>query len=118
MRYLVLHPPFIPYTDTDTIVPMALKMTAEARKANFAKERETASATSMQFNQSNTLVASQENLASAKAQVASLEATVPFHSISQSRVTQTFEFTKSNACHTVTGRMTKWFQRSEFSPYR
>ena len=37
------------------------------------------------------------------------EDTVPFRSISQSRVTQTFEFTKSNACHAVTRKMTKWF---------
>ena len=35
--------------------------------------------------------------------------TVPFRSISQSRVTQTFKFTKSNACHAVTRKMTKWF---------
>ena len=35
--------------------------------------------------------------------------TVPFHSISRSRVTRTFGFTKGNACHAVTGKMSKWF---------
>ena len=35
--------------------------------------------------------------------------TVPFRSISQSRVTRTSEFTNSNACHAVTGTLTKWF---------
>ena len=40
--------------------------------------------------------------------------TVPFHSISRSRVTRTFGFTKGNACHAVTGKMSKWFWGKNF----
>ena len=35
--------------------------------------------------------------------------TVPFHSISRSRITRTFGFTKGIACHAVMGKMSKWF---------
>ena len=40
--------------------------------------------------------------------------TAPFHSISQSRITWTSEFTNSNACHMVTGRLMKCFQGWDF----
>ena len=40
--------------------------------------------------------------------------TVPFHSISQSHIMQTFKFTKRNTCHAVTRKMMKWFWRSNF----
>ena len=70
MRYLELQP-YI----TDSIVPMAPKLTSEARKGNLAKARD-ASPASTHPDLSKALAESQDNLASARAQVTSLEVAV------------------------------------------
>ena len=55
---------------------MAPKLSSETRKANLAKARETSMAASAQCDQANALAISEKNLASARAQVTSLEVAV------------------------------------------
>jgi chromosome segregation ATPase len=61
---------------TDTSVSMPPKLSGEVRKANLAKAREISTATSAQSDQANVLAVSEKNLASARAQVTSLEVAV------------------------------------------
>ena len=55
---------------------MAPKQNSETRKANIAKAREVSAATTDQADQTNALAVSEKNLASARAQVTSLEVVV------------------------------------------